>query len=194
MLFIIFGWKTRTKDYGETYPAECPHCENDNYLHLLKARRWFRLYFIPAIPLSRASYDLVCPTCNASMELDTRAHASQAKDLATKTKHYHHGTLSDSDYRDEIAAFESTALNADDGSTIEIDTANYNGSHDSDQGLRILAALLFVVAILGTVSGALNANPLALVTALFMLPYLGLRYRDPASTTLPLAGYVTGEN
>lgn len=189
MLFIIFGWKTRTKEYGPTYPAECPHCTNDNYFHLLKARRWFRLYFIPVLPLSSASYDLVCPTCNASIHLNGRAEASQAKDLATSAEAYHAGHQSVEEFERDLQAFETDVFQQRDGQ-IELDSRNYAATTNGGSVLRGLMALLFGFAVFGTFSGLANLNPTALVSALFMLPYLAIRYRDPDSTTIPLAGYI----
>lgn len=189
MLFIIFGWKTRTKEYGPTYPTECPHCTNDNYFHLLKARRWFSLFFIPLIPLSSASYNLVCPTCNASITLDKPA-ASQAKALADSTARYQNDEQTVNEYEHDLNAFETDIFGQRGGPT-DVDKVNYaDGTSASGSILRGLAALLFAVAILGTISGIEARNPNTVFTLLFMIPYLAIRYRDPNSTTVPFAGYV----
>lgn len=34
--FIIFGLKTREKDYGGAYPGHCARCDNEAYMHAFK--------------------------------------------------------------------------------------------------------------------------------------------------------------
>lgn len=187
LLFVIFGWPTKTKEYGATYPTPCPHCSNDNYFHLLKSRKWFTLYFIPLLPLGRASYDLVCPTCNASINLNSRAEIQQAKELNTATADYHEEKLSTENYKRELKAFETDVFKNPNGPET-VDSPTYEGA--SGSVVRTLLAIVFVFAVFTTVFGAINLNPSALVYALGALPYLAVRYRDPASTTMPFAGYV----
>ncbi|WP_338729454.1 zinc ribbon domain-containing protein [Haladaptatus sp. DJG-WS-42] len=189
LAFIIFGWSTRFKEYGATYPAACPHCSNDNYFHLLKSRRWFKLYFIPLIPLSRAAYDLVCPTCNASIRLDSRAEATQAKHLNTATTAYHNEELDVEDYSREMKAFETDVFENPNGQSKDY-SENYQGASGPPM-FRYLMALMFVIALGSASIGVYQLEPFAIVPALFMLPYLAIRYRDPDSTTIPLASYVS---
>lgn len=189
LLFVIFGWPTKTKEYGATYPTECPHCSNDNYLHLLKSRKWFTLYFIPLIPLGRGSFDLVCPTCNASIRLDNRAEIKQAKELNSTAEAYHNDEIPVEEFQRELTAFETDVFANPDGPE-RVDSQTYEGASGSI--IRTLCALLFAFAVFTTVFGIAELNPAALVYALGALPYLAIRYRDPASTTIPLAGYVEG--
>lgn len=187
LLFVIFGWPTKTKEYGATYPTECPHCSNDNYLHLLKSRKWFTLYFIPLLPLGTASYDLVCPTCNASIGLKSRAEIKQAKRLNTAASDYHNENLSAEDFKRELSAFEADVFENPNG-PVSVDSQNYQGASGSI--IRTLTAIAFAFALFTTVFAITELNPGALVYALFAVPYLAIRYRDPASTTIPFAGYM----
>lgn len=194
MLFIIFGWPRRTKEYGPTYPAECPHCNNDNYFHLLKSRRWFSLYFLPLVPLGFVSYGLICPICNAGVELDGRAEAKQAKHLATATDEYHNDVLPVGEYKHELQAFEADVF-PDSGGIIPEDIQRQPLENESSRLLRPLLALLFAFALMTTTLGAVNLNPGAVLFGLlFTLPYLAVRYRDSDSTTVPLAGVLKKVN
>ncbi|KTG09279.1 hypothetical protein AUR64_15955 [Haloprofundus marisrubri] len=107
LLFIIFGWPRRSKEYGETYPAHCSHCENDQYYELGKSRRWFTLYFLPLLPLGRATRGLFCSICGAGFELD-RTQFKAAKTLSQSTTAFSEGELSEEEYGRELEAFEAT--------------------------------------------------------------------------------------
>ncbi|WP_128478071.1 zinc ribbon domain-containing protein [Halorussus pelagicus] len=184
MLFIIFGWSHRTKEYGPTYPMECPHCSNESYFHLLKYRRWFSLYFIPLIPLGFGSYDLVCPVCSSSIELDGRAEATQAKQLSSAAEDYQDGKLTTGEFDHELQAFEADVFS--DVAARDIKRQPY-GDGDS-KIFRPLMALLFVFATIVAVQSAVSLYPGSFALGvLCMLPYLVIRYRDPESTTVPFA-------
>ncbi len=66
---IIFGWGYETrKEYGPTVPIKCPNCNNSVFLHLVRSRIWFTLYFIPVIPY-QSRYYLLCEICSQGIEL-----------------------------------------------------------------------------------------------------------------------------
>ncbi len=191
MLFIIFGWKTRMKEYGATYPTRCPHCSNDIYFHLIKSRRWFKLYFIPVLPLGFASHDLVCPTCHASLHLDGRAEAKQAKQLTKATNTYQEELMGVNEYKRELRAFEVGVFGSE-GGPMTVDSTKFQAGNGggSDLLFRGLMALLFVFSLLTCVIGISELNLAGIACGILMLPYLAIRYLDPDSTTLPLAGVV----
>ncbi|WP_049970799.1 zinc ribbon domain-containing protein [Haladaptatus cibarius] len=189
MLFIIFGWSARTKEYGPTYPIECPHCENANYFHLLKHRRWFSLFFIPLIPLGFGTYDLVCPICNVSFELDGRAEAKQAKQLSGAAEHYESDKISKEEFDHELQAFETDVIS--DISVEDLKPQPYGGDGVIDKLFRPMMALLFFFATITTVFSAIGLQVgMFLVSVICMLPYLAIRFNDPDSTTVPIVGLV----
>lgn len=82
LLFVIFGLKRRTKQFGACYPSHCINCRNNEYLHLQKERKWFHIFWIPLIPWTAAWY-LVCPRCGLSVRL-VKQEAKEAKTLQQK--------------------------------------------------------------------------------------------------------------
>ncbi|WP_224268270.1 zinc-ribbon domain-containing protein [Haloprofundus salinisoli] len=107
LLFIIFGWPRRSKEYGETYPGHCSHCDNDQYYELRKSRRWLTLYFLPLLPLERATRGLFCSICGTGFELD-RTQFKAAKSLSKSTTAFAEGDLSEREYGRELETFEAT--------------------------------------------------------------------------------------
>lgn len=186
--FIIFGWKTGIKELGATYPTPCPHCNNDSYFELVKSRRWFKLYFIPILPLSRAEYDLVCPICSASIRMETRADIAQVKHLNESATAYLNDELNEDRFVNEIDSFTTDVLEDPGSSKEKMVSPNFEGA--STSFLRVITFLFFVYALAVLVLGIVNFNPSYLALSLLGLPYLGLRYRDPASTTIPFSGYL----
>lgn len=105
--FVIFGWPKRTKEYGPAYPAVCPNCNNETHLSLVKLRRWLSLYFIPVLPLGRATYYLACEVCAAAVELETKTQVKLAKDLVEPTERFVDGEMSEREYEREVAPLEA---------------------------------------------------------------------------------------
>lgn len=70
---IIWGWRTLkgTAAKGEFH---CPHCSSRQSYNHEKLRRWFTLYFIPAIPLSSVDEQITCQTCRKSWQMSVLAH------------------------------------------------------------------------------------------------------------------------
>jgi ribosomal protein L40E len=115
--FIIFGFKTRTKEHGPSYPLHCPNCDNDEVYHAFKQRRWFHIFWIPLIPWT-ADRALVCPTCGVSLEL-TKSEFESAKELANKARLHSEGELSADQYWREVRAFEAEASFTTDTKEVE---------------------------------------------------------------------------
>jgi hypothetical protein len=118
--FIIFGWPKKIKDRGAAYPANCPHCHNSSYWRLLKTRRWISFFFIPMIPLGRASYHLYCPVCEVNIDV-TRSDASVLKDLKSSTDEFRKGKLSENEYEQRVSKAESKIWKTDKDSEIAVD-------------------------------------------------------------------------
>lgn len=62
MLPIIFGMGPRREriDEGEFF---CPHCQAPRHYERLRVRNYFRLYFVPVLPLGEGHEVIVCNTC-----------------------------------------------------------------------------------------------------------------------------------
>lgn len=106
LLFVIFGWSHRSKEYGETLPTHCSRCDNETYYHLRKTRRWFKLYFVPVLPFGTANRRLVCDICGAGVRLD-RSEWKAAKSLSATTDRFLAGDVSEDAYTDEVDAFRA---------------------------------------------------------------------------------------
>lgn len=104
MLFIIFGFKNRDKEYGPAYPAYCGNCDNFEYLHVYKWRTWFHIFWIPLVPLT-ATRTLVCPICQVYMELERPAFKA-AIELADTAQDLMDGKATEEEFYTEIDEFE----------------------------------------------------------------------------------------
>lgn len=102
--FIIFGLKTREKDYGGAYPGHCARCDNEAYMHAFKWRRWFHVFWIPLVPWF-ANRALVCPICGQTLELD-RAGFKRARGLAAQARQLEKGEVSEDAFLKSIHEFE----------------------------------------------------------------------------------------
>jgi hypothetical protein len=61
-VLLIFGFAVffRTVGHGDFH---CPHCGGDRRYRHRVARRWFTLFFLPVIPLTKAGEVVECATC-----------------------------------------------------------------------------------------------------------------------------------
>ena len=116
-LFIIFGRKVRDKDYGPSYPQNCPHCDNEVYFHAYKWRSWFHIFWIPLIPW-RAHRELVCPICQSRIDLEKSAF-KVAKELVEDTQQYRERRLPKQEYFQSVQNFETSASFIDDPMDLE---------------------------------------------------------------------------
>ena len=68
MMSIIFGSRSKNKVLGQVqYP--CQRCGRMAYHTLVRSRRWFSLYFIPVIPLSKTT-TARCNLCGYQSQID----------------------------------------------------------------------------------------------------------------------------
>lgn len=101
---IIFGLKTRNKDYGEAYQLECPRCTNQVLFHGYKERTWFHIFWIPLIPWF-ATRGFVCPVCSHMIETD-RGGLKLAKSAAQVVQSYSEGETSDRELEAEFEVID----------------------------------------------------------------------------------------
>ena len=97
---IFVGWGNRkTKDFGEILPSTCPICNNKISYHLVRARDWADLFFIPIFPY-QSGWFLLCPICDNGMELESKKDINLARELSE-----HAVNLSEKDYGKKIEEF-----------------------------------------------------------------------------------------
>lgn len=105
--FVILGWPKREKVVGSASPGYCDNCKNQSMWLYAKTRRWVSLFFIPLIPLSRASHWLVCDICGAGMEIDKET-ARDAKEMVRETERCADGELPEDEYYEDVERFAAT--------------------------------------------------------------------------------------
>ncbi len=99
----------KTREYGPTYPVHCRQCRNTTYYRLVKVRKWFTLYFMPVVPLGRASWFLVCEVCGEELELPASEQVEAARDLNEATGLFLANKLAAADYEADLRYFERAA-------------------------------------------------------------------------------------
>lgn len=96
-MFFLFGWGRQSrKNYGPTLPLKCPNCNNDVFLHLLHARTWFSLFFIPVLPYN-SEYYLLCDICSRGLKI-SRSQLGLAKQMNQTTVAFLNGDLTQEQY------------------------------------------------------------------------------------------------
>lgn len=106
LLFVIFGWPERSKEYGVVTPEYCGHCRNEARFSLVKTRRWGSLFFIPVLPLSSADYYLVCEVCHAAAEIEDE-NVEDCKEMVRTTREFVKGELSNDEYNAAVQEFRA---------------------------------------------------------------------------------------
>jgi tellurite resistance protein len=67
-VLLIFGFAVFFRTVGEG-DFHCPHCGGDRHYRHRVARRWFTLFFLPVIPLTRVGEIVECTTCRNRFNL-----------------------------------------------------------------------------------------------------------------------------
>ena len=65
---IIWGLRTFRKIYGRIGRYQCANCHNQAPWYLLRAAKWFTLFFIPIVPL-KFEYYFFCSVCDRGQQL-----------------------------------------------------------------------------------------------------------------------------
>lgn len=105
--FILVGWPEREKEYGLVGPTHCEHCQFSSDFHLFKTRRWLTVFFIPILPLGRATYYLACRECGTAVKID-RKFAKQCKEMVKITRLHLAENTTYAEYEQELEAFQTT--------------------------------------------------------------------------------------
>ncbi len=106
---IIFGWGHRTqKDYGNTYPIHCSHCNNTRYFRLVRVMVWFELFFVPVLPYKINHY-LLCPICLAGIDLEDKK-LDYAKELNEITLKYLDKQMTEKQYNDKLDIYDKLLI------------------------------------------------------------------------------------
>jgi hypothetical protein len=101
---IVFGvGRAQPKDFGSVAPMICPNCHNPVVLRYILATTWFRLYFLPVVPLQRRHL-MMCPVCSRGIML-TGTQAKGAKNFVSRTEAWRDGRLEHDAYVDELRRF-----------------------------------------------------------------------------------------
>ncbi|MDX6286701.1 MAG: hypothetical protein QOG53_2186 [Frankiales bacterium] len=66
-MLLIWGWKVLFKTLAEGM-FHCPNCDGDRHYRQRSARRWFTVFWIPAIPLKQLGAFVECSTCQCSYD------------------------------------------------------------------------------------------------------------------------------
>jgi hypothetical protein len=104
-MLLIFGMRNRVGRHGPCVAASCPRCHNEVVLGYLVVTRWFTLFFIPLIPLSRRRL-LVCPICTWQREV-SKASEHLAIEMIDITSQWKANRLGDAEYAKRVEAFWS---------------------------------------------------------------------------------------
>ena len=104
-MFIIFGYRTLLKNFGEVFKNMCAHCHNEKYWVLSRASKWFTLFFIPIIPIS-STYFLRCPVCKYGTKLD-HEQVEKMKPIAEANTLLTGGMITEQQYRLRLGLLSS---------------------------------------------------------------------------------------
>lgn len=89
MFFLVWGWKVRSKVLA-TLNFFCPHEGGDRAGRRMQARKWFTLYWIPAIPLKVLGEYVECTACGHTYDLavlDSATAAQMESQLTRAVRH-----------------------------------------------------------------------------------------------------------
>jgi hypothetical protein len=101
---LLVGHETKEESEGILAPRYCDECQTQTAWELVKRRKWLRLYFQSVLPLHRKRWYARCEYCHTKDRLETD-ELDLAKEMATKTRQYEWGELTDDEYADEISQF-----------------------------------------------------------------------------------------
>jgi zinc-ribbon family/Short C-terminal domain len=101
---VIFGFGPgKQEDLGEVAPAVCPNCHNQVFLHHVRSKKRFSLYFVPVVPYGTDDY-LVCPICSRGLQLgNTQLPAIRSMSGATAS--FRTGRLAEAPYMAQVERF-----------------------------------------------------------------------------------------
>jgi len=101
---VIFGFGPgKQEDQGEVAPAVCPNCHNQVFLHHVRSKKRFSLYFVPVVPYGTDDY-LVCPICSRGLQL-SGTQLPYVSSMSGATASYRTGRLAEAPYMAQVERF-----------------------------------------------------------------------------------------
>jgi hypothetical protein len=101
---VIFGFGPgKQEDLGEVAPAVCPNCHNQVFLHHVRSKKRFSLYFVPVVPYGTDDY-LVCPICSRGLQLSS-AQLPAIRSMSGATGSFRTGRLAEAPYMAQVERF-----------------------------------------------------------------------------------------
>jgi hypothetical protein len=101
---VIFGFGPgKQEDLGEVAPAVCPNCHNQVFLHHVRSKKRFSLYFVPVVPYGTDDY-LVCPICSRGLQLSS-AQLPAIRSMSGATASFRTGRLAEASYMAQVERF-----------------------------------------------------------------------------------------
>ena len=101
---VIFGFGPgKQEDQGEVAPAVCPNCHNQVFLHHVRSKKRFSLYFVPVVPYGTDDY-LVCPICSRGLQLSS-PQLSYVRSMSGATASFRTGRLAEAPYMAQVERF-----------------------------------------------------------------------------------------
>ena len=103
---VIFGFGPgKQEDLGEVAPAVCPNCHNQVFLHHVRSKKRFSLYFVPVVPYGTDDY-LVCPICSRGLQL-SNTQLPYIRSMSGATASFRTGRLAEAPYMAQVGRFWS---------------------------------------------------------------------------------------
>jgi hypothetical protein len=101
---VIFGFGPgKQEDQGEVAPAVCPNCHNQVFLHHVRSKKRFSLYFVPVVPYGTDDY-LVCPICSRGLQL-SNTQLPYVRSMSGATASFRTGRLAEAPYMAQVERF-----------------------------------------------------------------------------------------
>ena len=101
---VIFGFGPgKPDDLGEVAPAVCPNCHNQVFLHHVRSKKRFSLYFVPVVPYGTDDY-LVCPICSRGLQL-SNPQLPYIRSMSGATASFRTGRLAEAAYMAQVERF-----------------------------------------------------------------------------------------
>ena len=101
---VIFGFGPgKQEDQGEVAPAVCPNCHNQVFLHHVRSKKRFSLYFVPVVPYGTDDY-LVCPVCSRGLQL-SNTQLPYVRSMSGATASFRTGRLAEAPYVAQVERF-----------------------------------------------------------------------------------------
>ena len=103
-MVVIFGFGAGSpEDQGEVALCVCPNCHNQVFLHHVRSKKRFSLYFVPVVPYGTDDY-LVCPVCSRGLQL-SNPQLPYIRSMSGATASFRTGRLAEAPYMAQVERF-----------------------------------------------------------------------------------------